>query len=38
MLFGRHLTLMGSWMGTRRDLVEVLRFVADGGSSRSSIA
>ncbi len=29
-LFGRHLTLMGSWMGTRRDLAEVLRFVADG--------
>jgi NADPH:quinone reductase-like Zn-dependent oxidoreductase len=29
-LFGRHLTLMGSWMGTRRDLTEVLRHVAAG--------
>ncbi len=29
-LFGRHLTLMGSWMGRRSELVEVLRFVRDG--------
>ncbi|HTK32100.1 MAG TPA: zinc-binding dehydrogenase [Candidatus Saccharimonadaceae bacterium] len=29
-LFGRHLTLMGSWMGRRSELVEVLQFVRDG--------
>ena len=29
-LFGRHLTLLGSWMGRRSELIEVLRFVADG--------
>jgi NADPH:quinone reductase-like Zn-dependent oxidoreductase len=29
-LFGRHLALMGSWMGRRAELVEVLRFVRDG--------
>ncbi len=29
-LFGKHLALMGSWMGTRRDFAEVMRFVADG--------
>jgi NADPH:quinone reductase-like Zn-dependent oxidoreductase len=29
-LFGRHLTLLGSWMGRRAELVEVLRFIADG--------
>jgi NADPH:quinone reductase-like Zn-dependent oxidoreductase len=29
-LFGRHLTLMGSWMGRRAELVEVLLFVRDG--------
>lgn len=30
LLFGRHLTLMGSWMGRRAELVEVLKFVRDG--------
>jgi NADPH:quinone reductase-like Zn-dependent oxidoreductase len=30
LLFGRHLSLLGSWMGRRAELVEVLRFVADG--------
>ena len=30
LLFGRHLSLMGSWMGRRAELVEVLRFVRDG--------
>ncbi len=30
LLFGRHLTLLGSWMGRRAELVEVLRFIADG--------
>jgi NADPH:quinone reductase-like Zn-dependent oxidoreductase len=30
LLFGRHLTLMGSWMGRRAELVEVLKFVGDG--------
>jgi NADPH:quinone reductase-like Zn-dependent oxidoreductase len=30
LLFGRHLTLLGSWMGRRAELVEVLRFVRDG--------
>ena len=29
-LFGRHLTLLGSWMGRRAELLEVLRFVRDG--------
>jgi NADPH:quinone reductase-like Zn-dependent oxidoreductase len=29
-LFGRHLTLMGSWMGRRAEMLEVLRFVRDG--------
>ncbi|MBI1796731.1 MAG: zinc-binding dehydrogenase [Candidatus Eisenbacteria bacterium] len=29
-LFGKHLTLCGSWMGRRSELVEVLRFVRDG--------
>jgi len=30
MLFGRHLSLFGSWMGRRAELVEVLKFVRDG--------
>jgi len=30
LLFGRHLTLLGSWMGRRAELIEALRFVADG--------
>ena len=30
LLFGRHLTLLGSWMGRRGEMVEVLRFVRDG--------
>jgi NADPH:quinone reductase-like Zn-dependent oxidoreductase len=30
MLFARHLTLLGSWMGRRAELVEVLRFIGDG--------
>jgi NADPH:quinone reductase-like Zn-dependent oxidoreductase len=29
-LFGRHLTLLGSWMGRRAELVQVLQFVRDG--------
>jgi len=29
-LFGRHLTILGSWMGRRAELHEVLRFVRDG--------
>lgn len=29
-LFGRHLTLHGSWMGTRSEMLEALRFIADG--------
>jgi NADPH:quinone reductase-like Zn-dependent oxidoreductase len=29
-LFGRHLTLLGSWMGRRSELVQVLAFVRDG--------
>jgi NADPH:quinone reductase-like Zn-dependent oxidoreductase len=29
-LFGRHLTVMGSWMGRRREMHEVLGFVRDG--------
>ncbi len=30
LLFGRHLALLGSWMGRRAELIEVLRFVRDG--------
>jgi len=30
LLFGRHLTLLGSWMGRRSDLNEALRHVASG--------
>jgi len=30
LLFGRHLTLLGSWMGRRSDLNEVLKHVASG--------
>jgi NADPH:quinone reductase-like Zn-dependent oxidoreductase len=30
LMFGRHLTLLGSWMGRRAELVEVLRFIRDG--------
>jgi NADPH:quinone reductase-like Zn-dependent oxidoreductase len=30
LLFGRHLSLMGSWMGRRSELVEVLRHVREG--------
>ena len=30
LLFGRHLTLMGSWMGRRSDLNDCLRHVASG--------
>jgi NADPH:quinone reductase-like Zn-dependent oxidoreductase len=29
-LFGRHLSVMGSWMGRRSELVDVLKFVRDG--------
>jgi NADPH:quinone reductase-like Zn-dependent oxidoreductase len=29
-LFGRHLSIMGSWMGRRGEMIEVLRFVRDG--------
>lgn len=29
-LFGKHLTLMGSWMGRRAELVEVMKHVASG--------
>ncbi|MGH7730223.1 MAG: zinc-binding dehydrogenase [Candidatus Eiseniibacteriota bacterium] len=29
-LFGKHLSLLGSWMGRRAELVEVLRFIRDG--------
>ena len=29
-LFGRHLTLLGSWMGRRSDLHDALRHVASG--------
>jgi NADPH:quinone reductase-like Zn-dependent oxidoreductase len=29
-LFGRHLSLMGSWMGRRSEFAEMLRFVRDG--------
>ena len=30
LLFGRHLSLLGSWMGRRAELVEVVKFVRDG--------
>jgi len=30
LLFGRHLTLLGSWMGRRAELLQVLRFIGDG--------
>jgi NADPH:quinone reductase-like Zn-dependent oxidoreductase len=30
LLFGRHLSLLGSWMGRRAELVEVLEFVSAG--------
>jgi NADPH:quinone reductase-like Zn-dependent oxidoreductase len=30
LLFGRHLALLGSWMGRRAELVEVLQFIRDG--------
>jgi len=30
LLFGRHLSVLGSWMGRRAELVEVLRFIRDG--------
>ncbi len=30
LLFGRHLTLLGSWMGRRSDLLDALRHVASG--------
>ena len=30
LLFGRHLALLGSWMGRRAELIEVLKFVRDG--------
>jgi len=30
LLFGRHLTLLGSWMGRRSDLNEALRHIASG--------
>ncbi len=30
LLFGKHLSLLGSWMGRRAELVEVLRFIRDG--------
>jgi NADPH:quinone reductase-like Zn-dependent oxidoreductase len=29
-LYGKHLAVMGSWMGRRAELVEVLQFVRDG--------
>ena len=29
-LFGKHLTLFGSWMGRRAELIEVLQFIRDG--------
>jgi NADPH:quinone reductase-like Zn-dependent oxidoreductase len=29
-LFGRHLSIMGSWMGRRSELAEALRFIRDG--------
>lgn len=30
LLFGRHLTILGSWMGRRAELLEVLPFLASG--------
>ena len=30
LLFGRHLNLLGSWMGRRSELIEVLKFVRSG--------
>jgi NADPH:quinone reductase-like Zn-dependent oxidoreductase len=30
LLFGRHLALLGSWMGERSEMLQVLRFVRDG--------
>jgi len=30
LLFGRHLSIMGSWMGRRSELIEALRFIGDG--------
>jgi NADPH:quinone reductase-like Zn-dependent oxidoreductase len=30
LLFGRHLTLLGSWMGRRSELLQVLEFVRAG--------
>lgn len=30
LLFGRHLSLMGSWMGRRSELLEALQFVREG--------
>ena len=30
LLFGRHLALLGSWMGRRSDLNDALRHVASG--------
>jgi NADPH:quinone reductase-like Zn-dependent oxidoreductase len=30
LLFGRHLSLLGSWMGRRAELLEALKFVANG--------
>jgi NADPH:quinone reductase-like Zn-dependent oxidoreductase len=30
LLFGRHLALLGSWMGRRDELLEPLRFIRDG--------
>jgi NADPH:quinone reductase-like Zn-dependent oxidoreductase len=30
LLFGKHLTILGSWMGRRSELIEVLKFIGDG--------
>lgn len=30
LMFGRHLSLLGSWMGRRAELIEALRFIRDG--------
>ncbi len=30
MLFGRHLTLYGSWMGRKSELLEAMKFVRSG--------
>ena len=30
LLFGKHLALLGSWMGRKSELIEVLRFVREG--------